>query len=108
MVTDVAVDENLDIFIDDTNDIGVVTGSEQLEQSVALDILDVTRDFVGRRLSANNVGILEERIRQSLESDEQLGPIESVVVEEYNRQNNTIVSTVRTRANNEFELEVNT
>ena len=105
---DLAVDSNFDVFVDETGDLATVSGKGQLQQSVALDIADVTDIFVGESLTAANLGIIEERIKRSLNRDEQVGRIVSVTVDEYNRDTNTVVVDVVTADNRTFILEVDT
>lgn len=105
---DLAVDSNFDVFVDDTGDLATVSGKDQLQQSVALDIADVTDIFVGESLTAANLGIIEERIKRSLNRDEQVGRIVSVTVDEYNRDTNTVIVDVVTADNRTFILEVDT
>jgi hypothetical protein len=103
---DLGVDENFDVFVDDTGDLATVVGKEQLEQSVALDIANVSERFIGESLTATNLGIIEEEIRQSLNRDEQVGRVISVTVEEYNADTNAVVASVATENNRDFILEV--
>jgi len=106
MTTDLLIDEQLDTVIDTTNDLGTVSGIQQLEQSVAIDVLDVTRQFVGSRLSGEQVGLLEERVLRSLQTDEQVGEVLDVVVSEYDKGSQTVTMEIIVLEEENFEIEL--
>lgn len=104
---DIAIDANRDIFLDDTNDLALVSGDAQLEQSVAIDVLDETQTFIGGKLTSQNVSLLEERMREALDDDPQIGDVISVTIDEYDRRNNSITASVRVTENDDFTITVN-
>lgn len=104
--TDLAVDSNLDLFLDGANDLATISGLEQLQQSVALDVLDITRQFVGSEITGPEIGRLEARVERSLQQDEQLQNVQSVNVTEHNRKTDTIVMKVFVVNDDDFTLEV--
>jgi len=106
MTTDLLIDEDLDIVIDTTNDLGTVSGIQQLEQSVAIDVLDVTRQFVGSRLTGSQVGLLEERVLRSLEDDEQVGEVLDVVVSQYDEAAQSVTMEIIVLEDENFEIEL--
>jgi len=106
MTTDLLIDEELDIVIDTTNDLGTVSGIQQLEQSVAIDVLDVTRQFVGSRLTGSQVGLLEERVLRSLEDDEQVGEVLDVVVSQYDEAAQSVTMEIIVLEDENFEIEL--
>ena len=106
MTTDLLIDEDLDIVIDTTNDLGTVSGIQQLEQSVAIDVLDVTRQFVGSRLTGSQIGLLEERVLRSLEDDEQVGEVLDVVVSQYNEAAQSVTMEIIVLEDENFEIEL--
>jgi len=106
MTTDLLIDEELDTVIDTTNDLGTVSGIQQLEQSVAIDVLDVTRRFVGSSLTGEQVGLLEERVLRSLEDDEQVGEVLDVVVSQYDRETQTVTMEIIVLEDENFEIEL--
>ena len=106
MTTDLLIDEELDIVIDTTNDLGTVSGIQQLEQSVAIDVLDVTRQFVGSRLTGSQIGLLEERVLRSLEDDEQVGEVLDVVVSQYNEAAQSVTMEIIVLEDENFEIEL--
>jgi hypothetical protein len=106
MTTDLLIDEDLDIVIDTTNDLGTVSGIQQLEQSVAIDVLDVTRQFVGSRLTGSQIGLLEERVLRSLEDDEQVGEVLDVVVLQYDEAAQSVTMEIIVLEDENFEIEL--
>ena len=106
MTTDLLIDEDLDIVIDTTNDLGTVSGIQQLEQSVAIDVLDVTRQFVGSRLTGGQIGLLEERVLRSLEDDEQVGEVLDVVVLQYDEAAQSVTMEIIVLEDENFEIEL--
>jgi hypothetical protein len=106
MTTDLLIDEQLDTVIDTTNDLGTVSGIQQLEQSVAIDVLDVTRQFIGSKLTGEQVGLLEERVLRSLQTDEQIGQVLDVVVSEYDKGSQTVTMEIIVLEEENFEIEL--
>lgn len=103
---DIALNEDGDVYLDDVNDLALVSGRAQLQQSIAIDVLDVTEQFVGRRVTAQSVGLLEQRILEALEEDPQVGTIREVTVEEFDRRNNSVTAQVTLLENENFTIEV--
>jgi len=106
MTTDLLIDEQLDTVIDTTNDLGTVRGIQQLEQSVAIDVLDVTRQFVGSSLTGEQVGLLEERVLRSLEDDEQVGEVIDVVVSQYDEAAQSVTMEIIVLEDESFSIEL--
>lgn len=104
--TDLDLDSNRDTHLDETNDLAVTSGVEQLQQSVGIDVMDELEDFVAGRLTGENIGRLEERIRQGLDADPQLSDVRNVTIEQFNRQNNTVQIGVHVVENEDFTLTV--
>ena len=106
MVTDLRLDENLDTFLDGANDLATISGIDQLEQSTALDVLNQAQQFSGGRLTGTNVGLLEERVRTSLESDPQIENVVNVSVAEYNTDTGAVQLDVVVTNNDNFTIEL--
>lgn len=104
--TDISINEGKDIHLDPTNDLATVSGTDQLRQSVAIDVMDELQDFVAGRLTGQNIGQLEEKIRQGLDADPQLGTIRNVTIDEYNRETATISISVSVVESEDFSLTV--
>lgn len=103
--TDILLNSDKDIAIDSANDIGLISGIRQLSQSVALDVMDEIPDIVGGRVTGQNIGLLEEKIRRGLNEDPQLSEVRSVNITEFNRQSNTLSMEVLVVDNDDFTLE---
>jgi hypothetical protein len=106
MVTDIRINKHLDIYLDAANDLATISGLEQLEQSTLLDVLGEVKDFSGGRLTSNNFGLLEERVRESLQSDPQIDTIIDVTVSVYNRDTGSVTLDVTATENEEFSIEL--
>lgn len=104
--TDLDINENKDIHLDASNDLTLTSGIEQLQQSVALDVLNDLEDFLGGRLNGRNLGRLETAIRLSLESDPQVGDVRTVTVESFNRETGRVAIDVTLTQNEDFSLEI--
>lgn len=104
--TDLDLNSDKDIHLDDANDLAVVGGLGQLQQSVAIDAMDVTQDFIGRALTGSSVGLLEEQLFQSIADDPQVEDPTRVDVTTYDRGNQSVIAEVETRADETFEIEV--
>ncbi|AGF91206.1 hypothetical protein HAPG_00020 [Halorubrum phage GNf2] len=106
--TDLRLNQDKDIAINGANDLALVSGVSQLEQSVALDVLDELEDFIGSRVTGTRVGRLEERIQTALSNDSQVQTVTNVSVEEFNRQTETVRIDVSLLRDDDFTLEVST
>jgi 2-polyprenyl-6-methoxyphenol hydroxylase-like FAD-dependent oxidoreductase len=107
MVRDIGIDQNRDVYLDDGNDLGLVSGNAQLEQSVAIDVLDETRRFIGSTVTAQTIGLLEQRIGEGLADDPQVATIRDVSVEEFDKRDNSVTVSVSVAEDEDFTLTVN-
>lgn len=106
MVSDIRLDSGMDVEINAGNDIGLVSGHEQLEQSLGTDVMDEIQNLIGGRVDGHNVGLLEERMRQALNDDPQVGDIAYVNVEEFDRRTASISAEVGVVEDENFRVEV--
>ena len=104
--TDFDLNSDKDIHLDGANDIALVSGVSQLEQSVAIDVMDEIQEFIGGRVTGKNVGLLEERLRQGLNDDPQLDRVVSVNVVEYDRRDDSLSVDIVTIKNEDFTITV--
>lgn len=104
--TDLDLNEQRDVHLDGANDLALTSGIEQLQQSTAIDVFDELQAFVGGRLTGENLGLLEERVRQGLNDDPQLADIRNVTVEEYDRGAQTVTLAISVVGDDDFELEL--
>lgn len=104
--TDLDLNQDKDIHLDGSNDLAVTSGVEQLEQSVAIDVMDEIQEFIGGRVTGPNIGLLEERLRGALNDDPQLSEVRLVNVAEYDRRTDTITIEIIVVDDEDFTLEV--
>jgi hypothetical protein len=104
--TDLQLNGDKDIFLDGANDLATVSGVRQLEQSVAIDVMDEIQNFIGGRVTGKNIGLLEERVRQGLNDDPQLSEVRQVNVREYDRRTDEIKIDIIVSQNDDFTIEV--
>lgn len=104
--TDLDLNGDKDIHLSGANDLALVSGVHQLEQSVAIDVMDELEAFVGGRVTGKNLGLLEERLRQALNDDPQLDEVRLVNVEEYDRGAQSITAEIITTQNDNFTIQV--
>lgn len=105
--TDMKVDqETLNVFLDDTNDMGTIRGLANLEQSTAIVVRNATQQFIGDRITGSSVGLLEERVQRALNNDEQIEEVTNVAVTEFDRGTDTVTMKVETIENDSFTLGV--
>lgn len=104
--TDLDLNKNKDIYIDSANDLALTSGIQQLQQSVAIDVMDITRQFIGQQLTGTQVGLLEERVERSLNNDEQVAEVQTVNLVEFDRRDNSIELDIIVVKDEDFTLEV--
>lgn len=104
--TDLDLDNNKDIHLDAGNDLTLTSGIEQLQQSVALDVLNNVDGFTSGRLSGENLGRLETAIRRSLEADVQVGDVRTVSIESFDRETGRVEVNVTLTENEDFTLNI--
>jgi len=102
--TDLDLDPDKDIHLDGANDLALVSGVDQLKQSVAIDVMDEIQDFIGGRVTGRNIGLLEERLRQAFNDDPQLDEVVSVNITQYDQRTNELTIEAKTIENEEFTL----
>lgn len=104
--TDLDLNENKDVHLDASNDLELTSGVEQLQQSVAVDVLDEIQSLLAGRVTGENIGLLEERIESGLNDDPQVGAVRSVTIGSFNRQTDKVVIDVKLVKNEDFTLEL--
>jgi len=105
-LTDLSLNEYKDIHLNDANDLAVVTGQDQLEQSTAIDVLDVLTDFVGSNVSGEQIGQLETAIQSALEDDPQVTSVQNVSVSTFNTDTGEVAVDVSVLGDNDFTLSL--
>lgn len=105
-LTDIHLNSDRDIHLDDANDLALVSGRSNLEQSVAIAVGDAIEQFIGGNMDGTTVAVLEERVRQALEDDPQVESVQSVSVEQFDKRTNSISLDVTVEENENFSIEV--
>lgn len=104
--TDIDLNEGKDVHLDAGNDIALTSGVDQLQQSIAIDADDELQAFVSGRLNGENIGRLEEAIRQGLDEDPQLSSVQDVTLNTFDRKNSIVKMDVTVVENKNFTLGV--
>lgn len=104
--TDLELNRDKDIHLDDANDLSTVSGQSNMEQSTAISVGGSIREFVGEELSGVNIALLEERILNSLESNPMVDSIGDITVVEYDRRTDSIKIDVEVQGDDNFQMEV--
>jgi len=104
--TDLDINENKDIHLDASNDLTLTSGIEQLQQSVALDVLNDLESLRSGRLTGGNLGRIETAIRQSLERDPQVGDVRTVSINSFEEETGRVAVDVKLTKNDDFTLGV--
>lgn len=104
--TDLKLNSDRDIQLNDANDLATVSGERNMEQSVAISAGDAVDDFVGDRLTGVNISLLEERIKRNLKDNPMVSHVENVTVDEYDRRDDTVTLTVEVANDDNFQIEV--
>jgi hypothetical protein len=105
-LTDLDVTQALDIRKDASNDLATTSGVENLRQGIALTTMGVTRERIGNKATADQLGLLEERVESMLDDDPHVGDVLRVTTETFNRNQNVVTMQV-TLTDGEFMLPVN-
>lgn len=104
--TDLDINKQKDIHLDSANDLATTSGVAQIEQSVGLDVLDITQDFVGEHFNGEQIGRLEDGIRRSLQQDEQVLTVRQVEISAYNPSTGKVEVDIFTVDDPDFTIEV--
>lgn len=104
--TDLELNSDRDIKLNDANDLATVSGESNMEQSVAISAGDAVDEFVGSRLTGVNIALLEERIERNLRDNPMVSNVENVTVDEYDRRDDTVTLTVDVADEDNFQMEV--
>ena len=103
---DIKIDESCDIEIDSANDISTISGFENLQQSVRISAKGAIDQFVGGKVSGSTVALLEERLKNALNNDPQVGEITNVTLLEYDKRDSSIEAEATVTENENFTIEV--
>lgn len=102
---DLEVQRN-DIGLDDGGDLAFVTGMDNVKQSVALDIRDVTHFDVGGTLTSDTTFALRDEIKRSLQTDPQITTPITVELDSVDKNAGVVNFAITTRDNEEFTIDM--
>lgn len=95
-----------DIILNEQGDVDLVSGFENVKQSVALDVRDVTNFQVGSFITETAIYEIQNSITQSLINDPQVSNPISVSPSLINTEENEIEFEVTLQDNNTFTLDL--
>lgn len=95
-----------DIILNDSGDLDVISGFDNVLQSVALDTRDVTHFHVGNQLTTDAVYEIQNAITNSLRNDPQVSDPISVEPSQLDTESNEIEFEVTTIDNENFTLDI--
>lgn len=105
MVTDIKWDGQ-DIVRAPDGDIQTVTGTENIEQSLAILVRDEIDDVIGKTITPGTLAEMEDALSQAVSRDPQVTGIVSLSITEINKQDNTISVKAETSEDETFVSEI--
>lgn len=107
MAKDIALNNNFDIFIDDRNDLGLVEGRQEVEQSIGLWVSLYFHQEIGRTDVPNVKDRLKLKARRTARENRRIDSVQDVRVEELNDEPNVYEVTISYNKSEEFDFKVN-
>lgn len=95
-----------DITLTEQGDLDLVNGFDNVVQSVALDVRDVTHFEIGNQLTELNIYNVKDAIKRSLHNDPQITTPITVEPTQINEQTNEVTFSVTTHDNENFSLDI--
>lgn len=106
MAKDLGIDKNFDVFIDDRNDLGLVDGRREVEQSIALQVSLYYYNQIGSSDLPNVEERLELRARRVARENRRIDSLEDIIVEPREEQPNVFEVTIVYNQDEDFSFEV--
>jgi len=103
---DLGLNTTADTHLTDGNDLALVDGNRRLEQHAFLNVADDVQQFIGGRLTGQNVAEIENAIATALDGAEDIDTIVSVDIVEYDRGSNSVVVDALTQSNDVQRLTI--
>lgn len=107
-LSDLEMDQDRQVFVDDTGDVSTVSGIGNVEQSVAISAGDVLRPLVGEPADDQTFADVEAELEDVLSRDPQIRRVTRVEVTRVNTSTGTVDVEIFTAMNNSFEIQVQT
>lgn len=105
-LTDIKINRDRDIHLDDSNDLALISGERNLEQSIGIVASDAIDKFVGSTITGTSIGLLEERLLRYLDRDPHVENVREVEVTEFDRRTETISMEALLEETETLPLEV--
>jgi hypothetical protein len=106
-MTDLALDGNFDVFLDDRNDVATVDGRAKFEQSVAVQLTSFMHDIPGN----SDFNTLKERVRLQVSrvarNHEMLESIQRILVEKHPEKPGTVKVELIYESSDAFDFNLN-
>lgn len=93
---DVALDEDRDIVLTDQNDIEVVRGVPNIEQSLGIALGKEARQLIGEQLDGTELRAFIGDLESAIDEDPQIEEATGITLEEIDKQTNTMRFTIQT------------
>lgn len=103
-MTDIKIDENFYVLLDETNDLATVEGYEEFEQEMAHLITDYFFENIGDRNNATVVRKLRLKAKRVAEQSDYVESVDEIDVEY--QEGDTLHLYIAYNAGEEFEFEV--
>lgn len=106
-MSDLKLDGDFDIFLDDRNDISVTDGQDEFQQSVAIKLTD----YLYRTSGETDFSVLKEKIRLQVSrvarTHDMIDDIDRIVVERHFEKPSTISVEIIYNSTGNFDFNLN-
>lgn len=103
---DLDLNEDKDVHLDDTNDLAISEGRANLEQGIALSVMEITHRVIGEKYTAANLSLLEQRVEEYLAEDPHVEEVLRVTTETVNRDSGIITMRIDVDEDESFTIEL--
>lgn len=103
-LNDLYLNQNRDIEMTDQNDLRLTHGIQTVEQSLGISLGGEAQSLIGEQLTGSQVRSFIDSVESEVDRDPQIESLDFIELQTINKQNNTLTMTLRTTANNEFEV----
>ena len=106
MVSDIELLANQDTYITKGEDLPLIDGYGNAQQSVALSTLDITELFIGNRVTHELLNKLKGDVRSALQRNPNVDQVESVNVLSIDEDTDTVTVSVTIDGGNTFNINL--
>lgn len=104
MTSDIELLANQDTYIDTLNDLPLISGHDNAQQSVALSTLDTTELFIGNRPTHKLYNKLKGDVRDALQQDPNVSSVNSVTITNIDEENDTVDIAISLVGDSSFSI----